>query len=76
MMLWRDLFNRAAVAAETDDRLLTADRRFKKTKAIGAERRLFIFIRRQSPGNYSARPGRKTAFPNPYSAAAHYNIRK
>jgi hypothetical protein len=46
-MLWRDLFNRAAAAAETDDRLLTADRRFKINKAIGAERRLFIFIRRQ-----------------------------
>jgi hypothetical protein len=32
-MLWRDLFNRAAAAAETDDRLLTADRRFRINKS-------------------------------------------
>jgi hypothetical protein len=68
-MLWRDLFNRAAAAAETDDRLLTADRRFKISKSDWRRAPVIYFhqasvIRRQASGNYSARPGRKTPFPN------------
>jgi hypothetical protein len=62
VLVWRDLFNRAVAAAETDDRLLTADRRFKINKSDW--RRAPVIYFHQASGNYSARPGRKTPFPD------------